>query len=360
MGLKPDWLETVGEELRLPEVVAERCVHSQAELASCRRCVDRCPLDAWVIDEEQLGIDTTRCDGCGLCVPACPGQAIAQEQFPVEREWRGRSIAMAICDPAARVLGEAGGEIEAARVRCLNAFGIDDVLRLYRGGVRHWIISHQECARCARGVGDDLARVVRRVNRLLRSRGLPRIAWSSLPAAQWLGAMRKTDCWASGSRFGRRGFFGSLLAQGAQQALGETDTARPPPPARYLPVPESGRAALYFFVPRIVEESCNGCDACVRLCPREALLYDETLNAYLIQASDCDGCGLCVDACAERAMVVDAWRELPEPIVRVPLRGARCASCGVAYHRPAAQPDGGRCAVCSQIDHQRNLFQVLD
>ena len=164
-----------------------------------------------------------------------------------------------------------------------------------------------------------------------------------------------------GGRFGRRGFFGNLLARGAQQAFDEAHDAPPPAPGRYLPAPESGRAALYFFAPRLIEEACNGCDACVRLCPREALLHDAQHSAYLIQFNDCDGCGLCVDACAEQAILVDTWCEQPEPVRRIPLRGARCASCGVEYHRPAAaRPDDGRCPICARVDHQRNLFQVLE
>ncbi len=366
MSLRNDWFEEIGDELRLPDVIAERCVHSQMELATCRHCVDSCPLDAWVIDDEQLGIDANRCDGCGLCVPACPQQAIVQEQFPAEREWQGRSIAMLICEHAGDqdAADVPSGDTEQARVRCLHAFGVYDVLRLYRHGVRHWMVCHGDCGQCPRYVPADLERTIRRTNRLLKSRGLPRIAYSSLPLGQWRGAMLKTGRWASGPQFGRRGFFGSLLAQGADRAIRhqqgeEAEAEQAPAPGRFLPLPPAGEAALYFHVPHILADACNGCDACMRLCPQQALAYNEEAGAYVIHANDCNGCGICIDACDQEAIVVNAWEERPEAVETLPLRDAKCSVCGCAYHRPAAQQDDGLCAICSQVNHHRNLFQVL-
>ncbi|HPR05596.1 MAG TPA: 4Fe-4S dicluster domain-containing protein, partial [Denitromonas sp.] len=51
-----------------PDVDPGRCIHTHAEVGSCRRCVDACPAAAWMLDDEQLAIDASACDGCGLCV----------------------------------------------------------------------------------------------------------------------------------------------------------------------------------------------------------------------------------------------------------------------------------------------------
>ena len=64
----------------LPTVITERCVHTQLTQASCRACVDSCPVKAWVLDDETLSIDTGACDGCGLCASACPQGAIISHQ----------------------------------------------------------------------------------------------------------------------------------------------------------------------------------------------------------------------------------------------------------------------------------------
>ena len=52
-----------GELKALPTVLAERCVHTQLMQASCRSCVDVCPVKAWVMDDEALG--------------HCPNRAVA-------------------------------------------------------------------------------------------------------------------------------------------------------------------------------------------------------------------------------------------------------------------------------------------
>ena len=62
----------------VPQAIPGRCVHERVEVGSCQRCVDACPLDAWVLDDAELALDTGRCDGCGLCVAHCPEGALSQ------------------------------------------------------------------------------------------------------------------------------------------------------------------------------------------------------------------------------------------------------------------------------------------
>lgn len=43
----------------------------------CETCLDRCQMDAIVMDDENLAaIDRDRCIGCGLCVTTCPADAM--------------------------------------------------------------------------------------------------------------------------------------------------------------------------------------------------------------------------------------------------------------------------------------------
>lgn len=43
----------------------------------CGTCIDRCPMDAVVLDGDgKATVDDERCLGCGACVPACPAGAI--------------------------------------------------------------------------------------------------------------------------------------------------------------------------------------------------------------------------------------------------------------------------------------------
>ena len=84
MSLSLGWFKQLKQEWVIPEVIPERCVHSLCEVASCTRCVDACPQEAWLLDDASLKIDTSRCDGCGLCVAACTESALVGNSPVVE------------------------------------------------------------------------------------------------------------------------------------------------------------------------------------------------------------------------------------------------------------------------------------
>lgn len=43
---------------------------------ACETCLERCPMEAIVKDEDSIRVDPARCIGCGVCVPTCPENAI--------------------------------------------------------------------------------------------------------------------------------------------------------------------------------------------------------------------------------------------------------------------------------------------
>ena len=49
---------------------------------SCETCADRCFFDAITMEgqDDTALIDADKCMGCGICVPTCPGEAIAYEE----------------------------------------------------------------------------------------------------------------------------------------------------------------------------------------------------------------------------------------------------------------------------------------
>ncbi len=53
----------------LVEVDRERC-------DLCETCVERCPMDAFSVIENELERDARLCMGCGLCVSTCPSEAL--------------------------------------------------------------------------------------------------------------------------------------------------------------------------------------------------------------------------------------------------------------------------------------------
>lgn len=57
----------------------------EASLCSlCEECIERCHMDAVMVEEEAVSIDLDRCIGCGLCVTTCPTEAITLVRRPEE------------------------------------------------------------------------------------------------------------------------------------------------------------------------------------------------------------------------------------------------------------------------------------
>lgn len=48
------------------------------ECVGCGTCVEDCPEDAIVMDDEEIAvIDADKCTDCGTCVENCPSEAIS-------------------------------------------------------------------------------------------------------------------------------------------------------------------------------------------------------------------------------------------------------------------------------------------
>ena len=52
----------------------------------CETCLERCQMEAIVMEDELARIISERCIGCGLCVSTCPGEAISLKRKPEEMQ----------------------------------------------------------------------------------------------------------------------------------------------------------------------------------------------------------------------------------------------------------------------------------
>ena len=342
-------------EIRLPEVTGERCVHALLEQASCRACVEGCPRRAWVIDDEMLGIDPQLCDGCGLCAPLCPQGAIEPLFSPKVKKTASGGAAFAVCEHA-----EAVG-IDDGRMPCLHVIGLTELLQLYRDGVNHLVTSRGDCSSCGRGGVEHLEQRVAEVNRMLAERGLKALSHRELDGARWLKAYRRVSELAAQQTLDRRAFFRGALkapAERLEQVMEELPDAFTAPG---MLLPRTAPGDSLPFVPRIEAASCNGCDACVRLCPQDAIRFDDGDSAapeYRIFPEQCSGCGICTDICERQAVTLAQWGRVAEETI--PLRSERCRACGVRFHVPEAAPAGhGLCPICGKTNHYKNLYQVM-
>jgi len=337
-------------DVRLPEVQAERCVHSQLEQAGCSACLKACPRGAWVMDEDMLGIDPDRCDGCDLCVPACPQGAIQTRFAPVVKQTEKGDMAFALCERA----GVSGAK--EGLMPCVHAIGMGDLLKLQRLGVSYLFTASGNCDTCERGGAQRLAATLNKVNRLLSQRGMPILHYRGMAPQKWLRLLITVSDPAQSRAMSRRALFRGALNETARrtQELLEAEVREFRAPGELLP--DSGTDAVLPFVPVIDISRCNGCDACGRLCPQQAIELEEDGHAYGIEAARCTGCGVCRDVCERQAVQVRPMALAVQ--TRIPLYTYRCRACGAGYHVPEKEAEP-LCRICRQTNHHARLYQVL-
>lgn len=352
----------VSQELRLPQINADACVHALIDQANCRACVDACPKLAWRLDETTLGLDTGVCDGCGLCVPACPTGALHITYPWVIRRFQERVIALFACEHSD--IGTA-----AETLPCIHALGLRQLLLLYNAGIRHLLVTTGECANCRRGRSADLRLRVAQLNELLHERRSAPVILLQRSKSAWMRIYAAEEITSHGTRLSRRKFLGGGAAMVREQLLLADPLNLPEcrtfPPGRLLPVSPATHESSWPWTPRLQENLCSGCDACLKLCPTDALQLlqkqSADLNAvveYRVEAAACTGCGICTTVCETGAVSVQSWSRSTERIF-ISLRQRRCSACGNSYHQPRSVPQEPLCPVCRIHNHSSKLFQVL-
>ena len=312
-----------------PEVRAELCVLSMSPLASCNACVDACPKGAWTDRDEGLGLDTDLCDGCGLCAPACPQEAIEIAAEPSLRHDRRGVMALAICTRAAK-------PDDPGRLPCLRMLDWRRLSALRRKGVTRLHVVNEGCDGCLDSGAATLDEQHALAVRLWHDRGIEPMEISHHDRAGYRRLWRRSEPF-DGRAFSRRRLFRALADE-----------------------PEEGAVSggLYAHVPCIDDTLCHGCDTCARMCPTDALSIsrDENGSAYGVDASACSGCGLCVDVCDVGAVSITAWTRAEQTELR--LTETTCPSCDVPFRRPASRVDkGGYCDIC-RLRGPRSIYPI--
>ncbi|MEW8320347.1 MAG: 4Fe-4S binding protein [Candidatus Thiodiazotropha sp.] len=357
MPLK-ELFDRIRHEEKLPDVVSERCVHELVEVASCTSCVDVCPQRAWSLDDDALNLDTTLCDGCGLCRPACPEDAISIEHEILIGDWGERKIALCACEQA--VVPQ-----KIAVVPCIHLVGVKDILKLHRQGYSEWLVATGSCSECSRNRGVKLTERVDRINAALFVNSSAPVSLYRVNSAEWQRTSNLLVEELAISRLSRRGFLRGMLdggvgAKSAIHKLYESENDPFESPGELMP--ESGSSSVWPYAPCIDSVRCNGCDACTKLCPHRAIEFNDSGEQpyYRMEPRSCTGCGICVDVCSEDAISVKTCSQIENRDVA--LVRMKCSSCGNPVHLPAESRLRlqDNCRICAQVNHHKNLYQIVE
>lgn len=318
----------------VPTLDPGRCVHARSPQAGCADCIAACAPGAVTLGAAGIVIDPAACTGCGGCVGACPTRALTMERAPPPQA-DGTPILICRRHPAA-----AGRPAPV----CIQSYGLQDLARWALSGVARLACATGDCATCPDRPAPAMTTLAARFAPVFAAHGAPMpVPTRASDAEIALWQRRVEDGPAPAKR--------ALLRALARPLAAATDGEGHAPPLARL---QAQGGAVMAFVPAIDPARCTGCDACLRLCPEDALTLQD--GAYRLNAARCTGCLLCEDVCADSAIEVDS---VTSPAPDIPLTTARCRACGVTGHWPAAASQGELCPICARTGHHQRLFQVL-
>lgn len=288
------------------------CLRSRFRPHDCRRCEAACLRGAIEAEAGGVRIDTVTCDGCMLCVPACPAEALRPPGPGF------LSVVEDLSEVERPVLGCRGqGETDAhARVECLGQLASEQLLALEILVPGRLTLNASTCSRCCRA--GSLRQLKRRLSRTRRvdTVGQDR-RLRLIESPDELGA-DSADC-------DRRSFFrsaGKRLTRRLADCLDRLQDGRAPraskrPPQRTVLLAaalrrlstDKRKAAEEACFPQVrLNAACDHCGRCAAVCPTNALLRsrDNGIRHLEVLRARCTACGVCESFCPQGGIEVIA------------------------------------------------------
>ena len=317
----------------------------------CGLCLDACPVNAIKAEEDKVTVDTALCNGCGACVEVCPHRAITYPTFSLEeldREMEGLLLAKGValepriiaavcqnCSPASDLSYPAG--ILPLKVPCLAMASPWLILRAFDMGAQGFALISGKCRS-----GFDSTRW--REN-ILFIQGLFN-CWSIEPERIRIFDVTKDEPASIEQKLSE---FAEQIAELDPMRLSMSEPTPVPGEGLRLPalIKSMGNklgssskgvvstGAVPFGKIDLDSSLCTGCGLCALDCPTEAIviLSSEETDAYqlLFKHDACVACERCVEVCPEECLRLERVLELDRinsPAVLFEDSVVRCRECG--------------------------------
>jgi len=322
------------------------CVRATSKLSECTKCVDICPVDTIVINENIPAFTPAECTTCGGCVGVCPTEAFSLSGFS--------SIEFFF-----KFLEERSNELVCQKdlYCCLSVLSVEHLLSMAIASEAPVVMDVDACD-CG-GASDKLQLQLRanieEANFILSSFSDKEILIKS--SERELAQREELTQTSRRSLFSLKGAIKSkqafeeamdadeLKAFGIDLSDIEKMKNKLIPDKRKLLfsiLKRLGKPEHYEIIPteeirftsqKFVEESCTNCQICYRICPTGALSSDAKFSLINFDSMLCVKCHLCHDVCEPNAIQLQPGyeiKELFEPRQRTlaTFDIQRCNECG--------------------------------
>lgn len=352
-----------------PELRQQQCVRYRYRYSECDRCQEACPHEAIVQGEDGVSVDGSKCQGCGLCVAACPTEALqlsALSNGDITGLAADRRQLSCACAPS----GVGGDKV----VSCLGALTPAILSSFVSKGVALELRGTGHCVQCVHAPkgADMLAMQFEGLDLLRKAAGDE--TWAEVQLRD--ETTQDVEPARGAHQAARRQMFRRLLGKGVD-AIAKPQSDLAPAPLRAIraaaPLRSERRDMLQNLWPHAAErpfsipphpslqmaqlclnEGCTLCEACARACPTGALRVEEDSSSWQLyfKAARCVGCAVCMEACQPGVLTPgDAInsRVLPENTVvlmhRVPRK--RCSRCDRFF---VGAGEESVCPICQSDD----------
>lgn len=258
------------------------CLRNEYAKNECALCIEICPSDAFVYEQEKLRLSIGACTHCGACIGGCPSDALSLFGFEIDKVLENITK------------NENPSLTCKENLPCLAAFGVDEWVSLLLESQKTFTCKLSPCANCEINKDVHISSVIEKrleeANSIVEAFGEYRIL------KDFVGVEKMAS---------RRAFFNKFIpsskeATQEQQSLERVKKAIKP----YLPDMTQTKVATPFSLihQKVIDQSCTNCKECVQFCPTHALSYNGDGTKILFQMGKCIGCGICEDICKPNAI----------------------------------------------------------
>ncbi len=324
--------ELIGDFLKPVHVVynPEICAGGVADQEACGICVTACPYDAIGRDPEnhlRMKIDHMACEGCGACVSACPTTSLRfAEPSPHELYTRiaallapasssadgERLVVLFHCgEQGRRALEEAGrtplpypAGVLPVEVPCLRYVSEANMLAAFRLGAAG--VGLLGCEHCPHGERELLHQKYDFCGLTLDAFGMGRERLRLITADNGT----EPHAIAALARFAETLDATPIRWDG--KTMPQRDSREIIADAIRVFIAQTGRqagrkpldTAQPFAFAEVRAPGCTMCRACVNVCPTHAFSLDEDSQSLQFKHLSCVACGLCEKVCPENVITL--------------------------------------------------------